>query len=144
MEKFKLVAPCLLGVEGLVAQELRDMGAQDVEAQNGHVLFDGTPQMLVRANLCSRFSERILVQMGTFSARTFDELFEGVKALPWEQWIGKDDSFPVRGHSLSSQLHSIPNCQKIIKKAIVERLKHKYHVKWFAESQCLYQVQFLI
>ncbi len=144
MEDFKLAAPCLLGVEGLVAQELREMDAQNVEAQNGRVIFDGTPQMLARANIGSRFAERIQVLMGTFSARTFDQLFENVKALPWERWIGKDDAFPVKGRSLSSQLHSIPDCQKIIKKAIVERLKQKYHVSWFAESGELYQVQFLI
>lgn len=144
MEDFKLAAPCLLGVEGLVAQELREMDAQNVEAQNGRVIFDGTPQMLARANIGSRFAERIQVLMGTFSARTFDQLFENVKALPWERWIGKDDAFPVKGRSLSSQLHSIPDCQKIIKKAIVERLKQKYRVNWFAESGELYQVQFLI
>lgn len=144
MEEFKLIAPCLLGVEGLVAQELREMDAQNVEAQNGRVMFDGTPQMLARANLCSRFAERIQVLVGSFPACTFDQLFESVKALPWERWISKDDEFPVKGSSLSSQLHSIPDCQKIIKKAIVERLKQKYHVNWFAESGKLYQVQFLI
>jgi putative N6-adenine-specific DNA methylase len=144
MEDFKLTAPCLLGVEGLVSRELRDMGAQNVQAQNGHVLFDGTPQMLVRANLCSRFAERIQVEMGTFPACTFDQLFEGVRALPWECWIGREDAFPVKGHCLSSQLHSVPDCQKIIKKAIVERLKNRYHVSWFKESGNLYQVQFLI
>lgn len=144
MEDFKLAAPCLMGVEGLVAQELREMDARGVEAQNGRVLFDGTPQMLARANLCSRFAERIQVLVGTFPARTFDQLFEQVKALPWERWIGKNDAFPVKGRSLSSQLHSIPDCQKIIKKAIVERLRQKYRLSWFAESGNLYQVQFLI
>ncbi|MCH4240144.1 MAG: class I SAM-dependent RNA methyltransferase [Oscillospiraceae bacterium] len=144
MKDFKLVAPCLLGVEGLVAQELRGMGAQGVEAQNGRVFFDGSPEMLVRANLCSRFSERIQILIGTFPARSFEELFEGVKALPWERWIGKDDSFPVKGGCIASQLHSIPNCQKIIKKAVVERLKSKYGIEWFAESNTLYQIQFII
>ena len=144
MEAFKLVAPCLLGVEGLVAQELRDMGAQGVQANNGRVVFDGSPEMLARANLCTRYSERIQVQLGTFPARTFDELFEGVRALPWERWIGRDDAFPVKGRTLSSKLHSLPDCQKIIKKAIVERLKRHYHLDWFAETGRLYQVQFLI
>ncbi|MDD3261535.1 MAG: class I SAM-dependent RNA methyltransferase [Oscillospiraceae bacterium] len=144
MQDFQLVAPCLLGVEGLVSRELRDMGAQNVQAQNGRVVFAGTPQMLVRANLNSRFSERIQVLMGTFPARTFDQLFEGVRALPWERWIGKDDAFPVKGHCLSSALHSVPDCQKIIKKAIVERLKQKYHVSWFQENGSVYQVQFLL
>lgn len=144
MEAFKLAAPCLLGVEGLVAQELREMGAQGVEVHNGRVLCDGTPEMLARANLGSRYSERIQVLLGTFPARTFDELFEGVRALPWERWIGKNDAFPVKGRALSSQLHSLPDCQKIIKKAVVERLKSKYRIDWFEESGTLYQVQFLI
>lgn len=98
----------------------------------------------MRRTECSRFSERIQVLVGTFPARTFDQLFEAVRALPWERWIGKDDAFPVKGRSLSSQLHSLPDCQKIIKKAIVERLRSRYHLNWFAESGSLYQVQFLI
>lgn len=144
MEKFQLVCPCLLGVEGLVAEELRRMEAQNVEPQNGRVLFEGTEEMLARSNLCSRFGERVLVHMGSFPARTFDELFEGVKALPWEQWIGKSDAFPVRGRSLDSRLASLPDCQKIVKKAVVERLKRKYNVSWFEETGSLFQIQFLI
>ena len=144
MENFKLVCPCILGVEGLVADELRAMEAKNVEPQNGRVVFDGDINMLVRANLCSRYSERVLVLLGTFQARSFEELFQGVKALPWETWIGQNDIFPVKGRSLSSQLSSVPDCQKIIKKAVVERLKQKYHVSWFNETDTLYQIQFLI
>lgn len=144
MEQIKLVCPCLLGVEGLVADELRAMEAQNVEPQNGRVLFEGGLSMLARANLGSRYSERVLVQMGSFPARTFEELFQGVKALPWERWIGERDIFPVKGRSLSSKLSSVPDCQSIIKKAIVERLKQTYHVSWFEETGTLYQVQFLI
>ncbi|XOQ49113.1 MAG: Ribosomal RNA large subunit methyltransferase L [Eubacteriales bacterium] len=144
MQNFKLVCPCLLGVEGLVADELRKMDAQNVEPQNGRVLFDGSEEMLVRANIGSRFSERVLVQMGSFPARSFEELFQGVKALPWEEWIGKNDRFPVKGRSLNSKLTSIPDCQSIIKKAIVERLKQKYKLNWFEETGALYQIQFLI
>ena len=69
--------------------------------------------MLVRANLCSRYSERVLILLGTFQARSFEELFQGVKALPWEEWIGQNDIFPVKGRSLSSQLSSVPDCQKL-------------------------------
>ncbi len=144
MENFKLVCPCLLGVEGLVAEELRSMDAKNVEPQNGRVVFDGSDEMLVRANLWSRYGERILVQMATFKALSFEELFQGVKALPWERWIGKTDAFPVKGRSLSSKLSSIPDCQSIIKKAVVERLKQKYSVNWFEETGTLYQIQFLI
>lgn len=116
MENFKLVCPCILGVEGLVADELRAMEAKNVEPQNGRVVFDGDINMLVRANLCSRYSERVLILLGTFQARSFEELFQGVKALPWETWIGQNDIFPVKGRSLSSQLSSVPDCQKNHKK----------------------------
>lgn len=144
MIKFKLVATCLLGLEGMVAQELKMMGAQNVCAENGRVVFDGSPQMIARANLKSRYSERILILMSTFEARTFEQLFQNVKNLPWEEFIGKDDEFPVKGRTVSSDLMSIPDCQKIIKKAVVERLKSKYKIDWFAEIGTLYQIQFLI
>ena len=141
MENFKLVCPCILGVEGLVADELRAMEAKKVEPQNGRVFFDGDINMLVRANLCSRYSERVLILLGTFQARSFEELFQGVKALPWETWIGQNDIFPVKGRSLSSQLSSVPDCQKIIKKAVVERLKRTYRVDWFKETGPAHQIQ---
>lgn len=144
MEHYELVCPCLLGVEGLVADDLRGMGAENVRAQNGRVLFSGGGEMLARSNLVSRYGERVLVQMGAFPARSFEELFEGVKSLPWEHWIGKSDAFPVKGRSLDSKLASVPGCQSIIKKAVVERLKQKYHVNWFEETGALYQIQFLL
>jgi len=144
MEEFKLVCPCLLGIEGLVADELKFMDAKNVEPQNGRVVFDGSEEMIARANIGSRYGERILVQMGNFHALSFEELFQGVKALPWERWIGKNDVFPVKGRSLNSKLSSIPDCQSIIKKAVVERLKQKYNVNWFEETGTLYQIQFLI
>ncbi|MDD5952935.1 MAG: class I SAM-dependent RNA methyltransferase [Oscillospiraceae bacterium] len=144
MDQVQLVCPCLLGVEGLVADELRRMDAQNVMPENGRVLFTGDESMIARANLCSRYSERVLVLLGTFAARSFEELFQNVKGLPWERWIGKNDIFPVKGRSLSSKLSSVPDCQKIIKKAIVERLKQHYHISWFPETETLYQVQFLI
>ena len=143
-EQFKMVCPCLLGMEGLVADELRKMQAQDVAAQDGRVVFTGDYNMLARANLWSRYGERIQILMGTFTAETFDELFENVKALPWENWINERDAFPVKGHALSSKLMSIPDCQSIIKKAIVERLKKRYKIPWFEESGPVHQVQFLI
>ncbi len=144
MSFYKLVAPCLLGAEGLVADEFKSMQISDVIAQNGRVIFDGSPENIARANLNSRYSERILIQLGEFTAETFDELFEGTKALPWEEFIGVDMAFPVKGRSVSSQLTSIPSCQSIVKKAIVERLKQKYKVVQFAETAQTLQVQFLI
>ena len=120
------------------------MEAQNVAPENGRVLFEGDESMLVRANLNSRYSERICIVMGRFRAFTFDELFEGTKALPWERWIGKSDAFPVKGSSLSSKLHSVPDCQKIIKKAIVDRLSTKYSLGWFEETGAIHRVNFII
>ena len=89
--------PCLLGLEAPIAEELRNMEASDVRAENGRVLFSGDENILARANICSRFSERVLVLLGSFEAHSFEELFQGTRALPWEQWIGADDAFPVKG-----------------------------------------------
>ena len=144
MSDLRMVCPCLLGVEGLVAEELRAMEARDVEPQNGRVLFCGDETILARANLNSRYSERVQILMGSFRAVTFEELFQGIKKIPWENWIGKQDRFPVKGSSLNSKLFSVPDCQSIVKKAIVERLRQRYRVPWFEETGALYQVQFLI
>lgn len=136
--------PCLLGLEGLIADELREMEAQNVQAENGRVLFTGDETILARANICSRFAERIQILVGTFEAHTFEDLFQGTKALPWEDWIGKTDRFPVKGYSLNSDLFSVSDCQSIIKKAVVERLKTTYKIPWFEETGALYQIQFSI
>lgn len=144
MELFNMVAPCLFGTESIAAGELRRMGIEDIEVQNGRVLFKGDANMLARANINSRFCERIYINVGEFSAESFEELFQGVKALEWENFIGKEDAFPVNGWSIDSALHSIPDCQKIVKKAIVERLKSKYSVSWFNETGCEYKIRFSI
>ena len=142
--KIRCVVPCLLGLESLIAQELRDMGAIDVAAENGRVLFSGDANLLARANINCRFAERIQILIGSFPARTFDELFEGTKALPWEAWIGREDAFPVKGYSINSALFSVSDCQAIIKKAVVERLKSVYHIPWFEETGPIHQIQFSI
>jgi putative N6-adenine-specific DNA methylase len=144
MSDFQLVSPCLFGLEGPLAEELKKMGAQNVQPQNGRVVFDGSEEMIARANLCSRYGERIQILMAVFPARSFDELFEGVRALPWERWIGRADAFPVTGSCLSSKLASVPDCQKIVKKAVVERLKSKYSVSWFEETGAPRRIHFLI
>ena len=144
MNNIKMIAPCLFGVESIAADEFRRMGFESVTAENGRVLLEGDFNMLARANINSRFAERILIDMGQFSAVTFTELFDGVKALPWENFIGKDDAFPVNGSSINSALHSIPDCQSIIKKAIVDRLSAKYGIKWFSETGAEYKIRFTI
>lgn len=143
-DRMRFCVPCLFGVEGLVAQELREMELEEVQAENGRVLFSGGWEAMVRANLNSRFGERVLLLLGEFPARSFEELFQGVKALPWEDLLKREDQFPVTGSSLSSQLHSVPDCQAIVKKAIVERLKAKYRLSWFPETGSLHRVRFRI
>ncbi len=143
--KLELCCPTLFGLEGIVADELRFNGKlTDVRAENGRVFFSGDEHTLAWANLNLRCAERVLILLGSFSAKTFDQLFEGVRALPWEQFIPKDGAFPVKGHSLQSQLHSIPDCQKIIKKAVVKRLSDHHGVNWFEETGARYQIQFAI
>ena len=98
--------------------------------------------MIARANICLATAERVLIQLAEFKALTFEDLFEGVRKIPFEEFIGKTEAFPVKGYSLNSQLRSIPDCQSIIKKAAVERLKEKYGVNWFDESGAVHQIQF--
>ena len=137
-----LCAPCLFGVEGIVAEELRRLGAEHVEPETGRVLFTGGWDLAAAANLRLRCAERVMVRLGIFPASTFDQLFEGTRALPWEEFIPAGAAFPVGGYSLESELHSVPGCQKIIKKAVVERLKQKHPVDWFKEDGPRYQIKF--
>jgi len=140
-----MCCPVLFGLEGIVADELRYNGRlTEVRAENGRVFFEGDAHTLAWANINLRCAERVLLRLGSFHASSFDELFEGVRALPLEKFIPRDGSFPVKGHSLNSALHSVPDCQKIIKKAAVERLGKVYGVKWFEETGAKYQIQFAI
>lgn len=140
----KFSAPCLLGLEGLLANELKFAALENVRAENGRVLFSGGYEAMARANLCSRLAQRIYILLSEFEARDFDALFEGVKAIGWDEYLAENDSFPVKGGSLDSTLTSIPACQKIIKKAVVEKLRHTYHTDWFAESGGVHQIVFRI
>ena len=137
-------APCLFGLEGLCADELKRLDINGVRAENGRVLFTGGAAEIARANINLRTGERVLLAVGETGAHSFDGLFEGVKAMQWERYIPIDGAFPVKGHSLGSKLHSIPDCQRIVKKAVVERLKSKYKVEWLKETSAKYQIQFAI
>ena len=139
---YQYVVPCLMGVEGLVADELKYKGFDGVQAENGRVLFQGELYDGARANVLLRCGERVLIRLAAYPAKTFDQLFEGMKAIPWEQWIGRDDAFPVKGYSIHSQLHSVPDCQRILKKAAVERLKQAYGLAWLDETGPRRQIQF--
>ena len=143
-EKIVLTAVCMFGLEGLLGEEIDGMGFRRIENLDGRIMFEASINDIPRVNIGSRFAERILIQLGRFSAHTFDELFEGTKALPWEEWISPDGAFPVKGHSIKSSLFSIPDCQKIVKKAIAVRLGEKYGRVSLPETGTLYQVVFFI
>lgn len=144
MTELTYIAPCHFGLESVLSGELKRMDAKNVRADNGKVEFTGDFHILARANICLRTAERVLIKLGSFHAESFEELFQGVKAIPLEDFIGKKDAFPVKGWSLNSTLHSIPDCQSIVKKAAVERLKAHYQQEWFAETGSLHQLQFSI
>jgi putative N6-adenine-specific DNA methylase len=144
MNHFVCSVPCLFGLEGIAAQELRRMDIPEVQAENGRVLFQGDFSHIIKANLRLRTGERVLLRLASFPARSFEELFQGVLNTPLEEFIPKDGAFPVKGHCLNSQLHSVPDCQAIIKKAAAKRLGEKYHVGWLPETGSLYQLQFSI
>ena len=137
-------APCLLGLEGLAANELKFGGIENVRAENGRVLFEGDMGAMVRANLTTRLCQRVFILLAEFEAHDFDVLFEDVRAIEWSEYLDEDDAFPVKGSSLDSTLTSIPACQKIIKKAVVEKLRARYHTEWFSESGAVHQIQFRI
>ena len=138
--------PCLFGIEGLCADELKRLDFGGVKAENGRVLFTGTQSDIARANINLRTGERILVVVGETRAETFDALFEGVSKMAWEDYIPQGGAFPVKGHSLDSKLYSIPDCQRIIKKAVVTRLKSAFGISGdiLSESGAAYQIKFAI
>ncbi|MEK5641367.1 THUMP domain-containing class I SAM-dependent RNA methyltransferase [Paenibacillus cellulositrophicus] len=141
MPELQLIATAPMGLEAIVARELKELGYNDVQVENGRVNFTGDYKDICRCNLWLRTSDRILVKMGEFPAKTFDELFEGTKALPWQDWIPANGEFPVEGRSHHSQLSSVPACQGIVKKAIVEKLKQSYHTEWFQENGPRYVIE---
>ncbi len=144
MGEMTFCVPCLFGLEGLVGDELRRMELADVQVENGRVLFSGGFEAMVRSNLRLRMGERVLLRLGRFHAESFEALFQGVRALALERFIPRDGAFPVKGHCLNSQLHSVPDCQAIIKKAAAQRLGEHYGLGWLPESGETYQLQFSI
>lgn len=144
MDKLKLVCPCHFGLESVLKYEINKIGGENIIASDGRVSFEGDFSALARANICLASAERVLIELASFRAASFEELFQGVKKIPLEEYIGKYDAFPVKGHSLNSTLHSVPDCQSIIKKAAVERLKSIYNIKHFDETGNIYQIQFSI
>lgn len=136
--------PCLLGLEKLVADEVKRLGLQGVQAENGRILCRGTAADCARLNINLRCGARVMMVLGQFPARSFEELFQGVRAIPWEDYLPRDAAFPVKGYAISSQLHAVSACQSIIKKAMVERMKAAYGLEQFPETGVKYQVRFSI
>ncbi|WP_208591016.1 THUMP domain-containing class I SAM-dependent RNA methyltransferase [Gracilibacillus suaedae] len=137
-----LIATAAMGLEAVVAKEVRQLGYEDVTVENGKVIFEADYQAIARCNLWLRTADRVKLLIGEFEAKTYDELFERIKALPWEQYIPEDGKFPVTGKSHKSTLYSVPDCQAIVKKAIVEKLKQKHGIaNWLEESGAEYKIE---
>ena len=135
MADYELIAPCHFGMEAVLKREIQKLGYDILKVEDGKVTFAGDEAAIVRANIFLRTTERILIKIGSFKATTFDELFEGTKALPWEQFIPDDGKFWVaKATSIKSKLFSPSDIQSIMKKAMVDRLKKKYNVNWFPED----------
>ena len=142
--KFQLVATCLFGLEHLLGEEISALGYERVSTIDGRVTFNGDPEAVALSNVFLRYAERVYIKLGSFRAESFEELFEGTRALPWPDFIGRDDAFPVKGHSIRSRLFSIPDCQSIIKKAVVRSMQERYGISVFAETGVKYQIEFFI
>jgi putative N6-adenine-specific DNA methylase len=141
MSKFTLVATAPMGIEAVLKRELQGLGYEDARAFNGYVEFSGDESAIARCNLWLRTADRVLLKVGQFEATTFDALFEGTKALPWQDLLPENAYFPVEGRSVKSQLSSVPACQRIVKKAIVDKLSAKYGRQTFPETGAAYSVE---
>lgn len=141
MNQYTIIATAAMGVEALVGREVRALG-YDCQVENGKVTFQGDELAIARSNLWLRTADRIKIKVGEFHAKTFDELFEKTKGLNWEDYLPENAEFPVQGKSVKSKLYSVPDCQAIVKKAIVERLRSHYKkVSWFEETGPLFKIE---
>lgn len=140
----KYTATCLFGLEGLLGAEIDDLGYKRTETMDGRISFLGDESAAAECNVNLRFAERVYLNLGEFQAKSFEELFEGTYALNWEDYISRDDAFPVRGHAIKSQLFSVPDCQKIIKKAVAKKLGGIYGISTLPETGIKYQIDFFI
>lgn len=141
---YDLVATCLFGLEHSLGEEIDRLGYSRRETIDGRVYFSGGEDAIARMNIWTRYAERILIDVGSFEALTFTELFEGTKSLPWERYIGKTDKFPVKGHSIKSALFSVPDCQRIINKAVADRLMSSHRTSVLPETGKLCQIEFFL
>ena len=141
MAAYTLIATAAMGVEALVAKEIRNLGFTNVKVDNGKITYESDALGIARSNVWLRTADRVKLLVGEFPATTFEELFEQTKALPWAEILPKNAEFPVIGKSVKSKLYSVPDCQAIVKKAIVESLKAKYNLSWFEENGATYRIE---
>lgn len=139
-----IIATATFGLESVVGYEVKKLGYEDVTVENSRVIFKGDELAVCRANLWLRSADRVLLQIGSFKATSFEELFQQTKALSWSDWLPQDACFPVQGKSVKSQLYSVSDCQAIVKKAIVEQMKQVYKKNWFDEDGACYPIEVAI
>lgn len=145
MEKIRLIAPCHFGLEAILKREIQNLGYEIERVEDGRITFLADMAGIARANIFLRTADRILLQAARFHAETFDELFEGIKAIPWEEYLTEDARFWVtKASTTKSKLFSAPDIQSIAKKAMVERMKQKYHKNWFQETGASYPVRIFL
>ena len=142
--KLTLVATCLFGLEKLLGEEIDALGYERIKTIDGRVTYLADEGGIARSNIFLRFAERVYLALGSFRAESFEELYQGTRALPWADYIGENDAFPVKGHAIKSKLFSIPDCQSIAKKAVVDSLGAHYKMTRFPEDGVKYQIEFFI
>lgn len=141
MEKIDLIATTAFGLEAVTKRELEALGFENLKVSDGRIDFTGTLRDIPRTNIWLRTADRVLIKMGEFKALSFDELFEKTKALPWDEWIPEDGNFIIEGKSIRSKLYSISDSQRIVEKAIVEKMKTRYDIDWFEKSGVTYKIE---
>lgn len=139
--RYDIVATCAFGIEGILKEELLKLGIKDIFVDNGKVTFKGDEEDIVRCNIWLRTADRILIKIKEFKAETFEDLFQGTKAVNWGEILPKDAKIHVVGKSVKSKLFSVSDCQAIVKKAIIESMKNKYKIEWFEESGPTYKIE---
>ena len=142
--KLNYTATCLFGLEGFLGEEIEALGCKRTDNMDGRITFEGDENTAAEASVNLRYAERLYLNLGSFEALTFTELFDGAKSIPWEDVIGRDDEFPVSGHSIKSKLFSVPDCQRIIKKAVSVRLGEKYGLERLPETGKRYRIEFFL
>ncbi|EJP6471182.1 class I SAM-dependent RNA methyltransferase [Clostridium botulinum] len=139
--EYTLIATATFGLEKVVANELKELGYDDLKIENGKVTFVGDERDIVTCNMWLRTADRVLIKMAEFKAESFEELFQGTKAVSWGEYISEDGFMHVTGKSIKSTLHSVPDCQSIVKKAVIEAMKREYVKDWFSEDGAEYKIE---